>query len=213
MICEKCGIVYEGNFCPNGCNSPAAMKKAKKPITKKWWFWVIIALAAIVVISSAGGDEEAPAGTDTNVSASAGDNTEETTETTVADDPYYYAGDVIDANGLKITYVSAEKWEDYNQFSAPDDGYMYIRLYISAENTANTDRYLSFAEFDCYADGVKADSYIFADDMLSTDNVSSGRKLEGYIYFTVPADAEEIEVEYETSFWTDKKAIMKVELQ
>lgn len=42
--------------------------------------------------------------------------------------------------------------------------------------------------------------------------LSSGRKTEGYIYFTVPTNAEEIEIEYETSFWTDKKAIFVVEL-
>lgn len=39
MKCEKCGTEYEGNFCPNGCNSSAVTTdKKKKPVYKKWWF-------------------------------------------------------------------------------------------------------------------------------------------------------------------------------
>lgn len=133
-------------------------------------------------------------------------------ETTVPADPFYHVGDSIDANGLKITYVNAEKHEESNQFLQPEDGYMYIKLYISAENTSNVDRYLSSFEFTCYADGKKQESYYGGDKTLAGGTLSSGRTDEGYIYFTVPVNAKSVEVEYETSFWTDKKAILKVEL-
>ena len=46
MICPKCGTQYNGNFCPNGCNSPYYKKKI--PIYKKWWFWVIL----LVILSA-----------------------------------------------------------------------------------------------------------------------------------------------------------------
>ena len=208
MYCEKCGAQYQNGACPNGCGTSGAAKP-KKPVYKKWWFWVIVVIAGLMVIGSTGDDEEPVANNNTDSTSSVTDTVQ---TTTAAVDNDYHVGDIIDANGLKITYVSAEKWEGYSQYSAPDEGYMYIRLFVSAENTANTDRYFSSFDFDCYADGVKADSCYFGDGNLSGASVSSGRKLEGYIYFTVPADAQQIEVEYETNFWTDKKAILKVEL-
>ena len=35
--------------------------------------------------------------------------------------------------------------------------------------------------------------------------------MSGYMYFEVPKDAEKIEVEYETDYWTSNKAIFVVE--
>lgn len=216
MTCKKCGVVYEGDHCPNGCDQASAAKKEKKPIFKQWWFWLIVVIIGIAAISSTGdSDTDTPAGT-TPPAVSTTDpaaQTEATVEeSTAAQDPYYHVGDVIEANGLAITIVSAEKWESSNQFLQPEEGYQYIRLSISAENTSSSDRYISSFEFTCYADGKKEDTYVMGDEILDGGNLSSGRKTEGYLYFAVPVDAQSIEVEYETSFWTDKKAIIKVEL-
>ena len=216
MKCQKCGTEYEGAACPNGCNNPGAAKK--KPIYKRWWFWLIVAIVVISVASSSGEDTSAPGETvskSENVSANVGETTaatEATTEAATVADPYYYVGDVIEANGLKINIVSIEKWESSNQFIQPEDGYQYFRVLISAENTSSTDRYLSSFEFTCYADGKKEDEYVMGDEILDGGELSSGRKTEGYLYFSVPVDAQQIEIEYETSFWTDRKAIIKVEL-
>lgn len=58
MKCEKCGTEYEGNFCPNGCNSPYAQAKKKTPLYKKWWFWLIIVLVIIIVGAASTGDSD-----------------------------------------------------------------------------------------------------------------------------------------------------------
>lgn len=208
MICEKCGVVYEGNFCPNGCNSPMAAKKAKKPIYKKWWFWLIIGVV-VICIATAGDKEETPTA---KVPDTTSNQTAAQTETTVAEDPYYHPGDVINANGLQITYVKAEKHKEKNQFLQPKDGNMYVKLYLSVENIADADRYISSFEFTCYADGKKQEMHYTVDKALEGGNLSAGRKDEGYICFEVPKNAKDIEVEYETSIWTDKKAVLKVEL-
>ena len=204
MTCKKCGAEYEGTTCPNGCTT----QKQKKPIYKKWWFWLVVGIIVVSVASS--GDKESAPGETTDSGVS--DAGSSSVEATVAPDPYYHVGDTIDANGLKITYAKAEKHEESNQFLQPDDGYMYVKLYLSVENTANSDRYISAFEFTCYADGKKQETYYASEAALEGGNLSSGRKDEGYIYFSVPVDAKDIEVEYETSFWTDKKAILKVEL-
>ena len=207
MFCQKCGTEYNGTSCPNGCKP----QKQKKPIYKKWWFWLIIGIV-VVSIASSGDKKSATPSETTPPVISENNDTPTPTETTTPVDPFYRAGDIIDANGLKITYVKAEPHEESNQFMQPKDGYKYIKLFLSVENTAKTDRYISSFEFTCYADGKKQEALYTSDGALEGGTLSSGRTDEGYIYFAVPVDATDIEVEYETSFWTDKKAILKVEL-
>lgn len=215
MKCEKCGASYEGNSCPNGCNATAENKKAKKPVYKKWWFWAIIAVVVIAVASGGSGEDapaaDDPASTNAPVNTDGGDSGATTVATEAAKNTYA-PGDVINANGLQITYVKAEKYVEENMFLQPEEGYMYIRLYLSVENKSDSDKYISSFEFTCYADGKKEESYYSATEALEGGTLSAGRKDEGYIYFKVPVAAEKLEVEYETSFWTDKKAILTVSL-
>lgn len=120
-------------------------------------------------------------------------------------------GETLNANGLKITYIKVEDWESGNMFIKPDNGYKFIRAYFVMENTTSRDYIMGGYDFECYADNAKMDYSIYGDkqiDLFAT--VSSGRKLEGYVYFEVPINAQTIEIEYETNFWTDKKAIFKV---
>ncbi|MBR3145145.1 MAG: DUF4352 domain-containing protein [Clostridia bacterium] len=121
-------------------------------------------------------------------------------------------GETLNANELKITYDSAEKWSSSNEFIQPGDGKQFIRLHFSIENNTGSDQYIGLGDFECYADGSKCESSYFGDDMLSFDSLSSGRKIAGYVYYEVPVNASEIEIEYETSFWTDKKAYFIVNL-
>lgn len=44
-VCPKCGTQYVGNFCPNGCNSSTPKKKKFK-----WWVVLLIVLGALLVI-------------------------------------------------------------------------------------------------------------------------------------------------------------------
>jgi len=212
VVCPKCGIAYQGNFCPNGCNSAAA------PVKKKKGKGGIIAgcIAAVVVFAiviggAFGGksDESKVATANTSVSASSAAESKETSSRQTV----YRVGDVVDANGLKITYKKAEKWESDNQFIHPADGNMFIRVFFSIQNTSSSDKTIGSFDFDCYADDVKMEDCYYGDDALtSISTISSGRSAEGYIYFEVPQKAKNIDVEYETSWWTNQKALFKVEL-
>lgn len=215
MKCKKCGAEYEGNSCPNGCAVlEGGTSTKKKTIFKKWWFWLIIVLAIIIIgAAGSGGEDTSKSNADPNTDTTQTDATiKEQEEASKEESNIYHKGDVINANGLKITYVDAEKWTGYSQYFPPEDGFMYIRIKVSAENTADADRYFSSFEFEGYADGKKIDQHFETEGALAGGNISAGRTDEGYIYFIVPENAKEIEVEYETSFWTDKKAILKVEL-
>lgn len=206
QFCANCGV----NF-----NAPVQQPvKQKKPITKKWWFWVIIVVVVIGLISaiSGGGDDETTSTGGETVSQNADAGTTKAPETTTVGENYYHVGDTLKAGGLKITFVSAEEWYDYDQYYGPTDGNKIIRIKIDVTNEGSSDAYLSAYDFSCYADNKPAEEYIWADDDYSGDTLSSGRNDSGYLYYEIPVNAESIELEYETDYWTDKKAIIVIDL-
>lgn len=119
-------------------------------------------------------------------------------------------GEVLTANDLKITYVSCEEFKDYNQYLGPKEGNKIIKLSLNVENTGSSDRFISVYEFECYADNAQMDAHYEDDDLSAT--LSAGRTAKGSVYFEVPKNAEKIEVEYETDFWSSGKAIFEVNL-
>ena len=215
-FCPKCGAEITD---PKARNCSNCGVKIKKPLYKKWWFWVIIGLVVVIIIGAGSGDSEDV--TDTSTSSVTTDNTSTTTDNTSTttnssnstSSNVYNVGETLTANGVKITFQSCEEWTGYDDYLGPKDGYKVIRAYFVIENASNTDRTVGSYDFDCYADGVAVDSYYYGDDTLTPiQTISAGRKVQGYIYFEVPSNASDIEIEYETSFWTDKKAIFKVVL-
>lgn len=99
----------------------------------------------------------------------------------------------------------------YNQYSAPKSGNKIIKLWFDVENNASADRYINFYDFNCYADGSAAEAYYSVVDDISL-TLSQGRKGSGAVYFEVPVDAQNIEVEYEINIWNNTKAVFVVDL-
>lgn len=221
MLCPNCKkeIPDGTQFCPEcgaGVNVNAKPSKQKKPVTKKWWFWVIIVVVVIALISAvSSGDDSTDTNTDSDNAVVDQNDSETTTEiadetTTEAGDGKYHVGDVLNDGDVTVTYVSAEKWTGYDQYSKPETGNMVVRIKIDVVNNSSEDYYIS--SFYCYANNSAASDYYFGDDTFSTLTVSAGRNASGYVYFEVPENAESIEIEYETNYWTDEKAVFVVEL-
>ena len=119
-------------------------------------------------------------------------------------------GDVLNASNLEITYNSCGEFTGYSQYLAPADGNKIIYIDISAKNTGDSDAYISYFDFNCYADDAAAEAYYGEDDGISA-TLSAGRSTSGKVYFEVPKNAEKIEIEYETDYWDNQKAIFVVE--
>ncbi len=132
--------------------------------------------------------------------------TEETEETTKDSElSEYHVGDVLTYKGLSITYVSSSDYVSDNDFMQPADGNKYIRLELYAENNSGSDKSVTSFEFKCYADGYECESKYFDDDISLS--LSDGRTGTGAIYFEVPQNASDIEIEYELDWLSEKKAI------
>ena len=125
-------------------------------------------------------------------------------------------GDSFENNGLKVTLNEASiDFTDYNDdygFNTPEDGMKYIMASFTFENNSDSDQYVSIYDFDCYADNATCEQvYTLDNSNFVNANISSGRNVSFKVYFTVPVNAESIELEYETSIWSNKKVIIKLQ--
>ena len=223
-ICKHCKteIPYDAKICPN-CRKRVKGGKLK-------WIIIVVVILFIIAAASSGGDSDddgtklvgtvGESGTSTeNANADAGDDAGDDADSGNADSAdadeseseteevqtVYYVGDILMDGDMKIVYMSSGVYVEDNEYSQPDEGYQYIYLQFAFENTSeSSDDSISFYNFDAYADGYEVDAYYGGDDDLSA-TLSAGRATTGYIYFTVPTDAEEIEIEYTTNYFTSDK--------
>ncbi len=202
--CKHCKteIPYDAKICPN-CRKRVKGGKLK---------WVIIAIVLIFVIAAASsGGETGTTKVGTVNGASSADGQDSSAAADAAESgegevqTEYHVGDILMDGDMKIVYMSSGVYTEDSEYLQPDEGYQYIYLQFAFENQSeDSDDAISFFNFDGYADGYSVDMYYTDDDSLST-TLSAGRSTSGYIYFTVPEDAQEIEVEYTTNYFTEDK--------
>lgn len=118
----------------------------------------------------------------------------------------YKVGDKAESSNLAITYLSCKEYESDNMFVVPAEGYHFITCEFEFENVGTSDEYISSFDFDCYADGLNCKGVYIQDDDLSA-TLSAGRKTKGTVTFEVPIDAEVVEVEYLSNYWTSNRVV------
>ena len=211
--CKHCQteIPKKAKVCPN-CH------KKQGGIVK----WIVIVVAVIVVIGAiaSGGDNQnkgsdsnptkkgesqntSSSNTDTEDNSGAEGNTQEPINNK------FVVGDIVETSDLTITYLSAGQYTSDNEFLQPKNGYVYYRMEFEFENIGNSDEFVSSFDFECYADGYAADQTYIGDDGLSA-TLSPSKKAKGAVYYEIPADAQEITLEYKVNYWTEDKVIFVV---
>lgn len=125
----------------------------------------------------------------------------------------FHVGDTLETKKIKLSYLSCGDYSDDNMFVAAGDGCKLIYFEFECENVSNSDVSIGYIYFDCYADGYDASRSLSTADnaMSSIVTLSPGRKTKGIVVFEVPEDAQSIEVEYETDYWRQDKAIFVYE--
>lgn len=166
-------------------------------------FGIIAVILIFSLFAIGSGSDKASVSSD-----SASDNSKTTTQK--ADEPVKVkVGETLTTNTLKITYKSSADDKGAQYFPAAS-GNKIIKLTFEIENVSSTDQIVSVYDFKCYSDDVASSAYYYGDNGLSTTTLPSGRKATGNVYFEVPQNANSIDVEYETNYWSGNKAIFVV---
>lgn len=106
-------------------------------------------------------------------------------------------GGALSISGRIMSFVSANPNYIPTDGTAEymDSGYKVVKMTLDLDNTSDTEWYVNFMNFSCYADGYEMEYHQGLEDTLDAA-MSAGRKAKGDIYFEVPVNAQEIEVEY-----------------
>lgn len=121
----------------------------------------------------------------------------------------YYVGDAFENKYIKMTYLSGYEFEDYDQYNAPKDGNIIICAEFEIENIGSSDQYISYIDFNGYADGYEVEQNYAPEGsgLYFSLDLSAGRKGKGIVAFEVPEDAEEIQIEFSPNIWTSEKVV------
>jgi len=201
ISCKACDamIAKNANICPN-CGV-----KIKKPIIRRWWFWglALIFVFALILIFSNPDVSEGPENETDNTNVSERSVNSDTVSGSLK--TLLHVGDVYTDGDLEIVYMSSGTYKEDNEFMQPKEGEKYIFLELAFKNISeNKNIHVSFSNFNCYSDDFAAESYLGSEDTISS-TISPGRVTSGYVYFSVPEDVKEIEIEYTPNVFLDDK--------
>lgn len=145
-------------------------------------------------------------------SSNESEDTTKTTETTKESavqesGDKFYLGDTWENKYVSVSFDECGDYTSDNMFIQPEEGKKYIYATFTFENVGTSDTTVAYWDFDCYADGYACDATYGADDAGFSQTLSAGRKITGSVYFEVPDDATEIELEFSPSFWSSKKVV------
>lgn len=164
---------------------------------------IVIIVLFIVAGIIGGNSEEKP--TASKVATSP----ESQTETTEEASEIFHVGDVVETKYFRIKYLSAEEYEETNEYFAPKDGYVLYRMEFEFENISNIDRSVTMADFECYADSYDMNQ-TYRDDTKGMSLLSPGKKAVQAVYYEVPQDASEITLEYKENALLSDRVVFSV---
>lgn len=122
----------------------------------------------------------------------------------------YKVGETAESSQLVINYLACEEYVSTNEFIQPRTGCHFVVCTFEFENVGSSDEFVSSWDFDCYADGVNCEqTFVREDDLGAT--ISAGRKTKGTVVFEVPVEAEVVEVEYLSNYWTSNRVVFTVQ--
>lgn len=182
-------------------------KGTKKGGKLKWVIIAVVVIAVIGVAAGSGGDnQEAKKTGEVSTSSQDKDSKQEGKKEETSN--VFHAGDVVETDDFKITFLSAGQHQEDNEFTQPKEGYEYWKFEFQFENISDSDKTVSsMVDWECYADNAKVDQSWIGDNNGLDATLSSGRTTLGAIFFEVPVEAEKIELEYDISFFGNDKII------
>lgn len=133
-------------------------------------------------------------------------------ETSSENNTVFEVGDIYESDNIKIMFLNCGDYSVENQFMQPESGNKYIFAEFSIENNGKSDLSTGSFLFSCYAGNTECKQPIISgeDMLISITSLSSGKNTKGKVFFEVPTDADNIQLEYKIDVLTDKKIYFNI---
>ena len=171
-------------------------------------FGVFIILG--IIGSALGGDNEPKKVADKNVEDSQKPEKEVKEEKTI-----FSIGETAEMNDVQITMMSYEE-STGSEFNTPSEGNVFVLVNFEIANNSDSELLVSsMASFEAYADDYALNYSLSAllDKQDSTQldgTVASGKKMNGWIGYEVPADWKNLEIHFTDNVWSSNKFIFNI---
>lgn len=171
-------------------------------------FGVFIILG--IIGSALSGDNEPKKVADKNVEDSQKPEKEVKEEKTI-----FSIGETAEMNDVQITMMSYEE-STGSEFNTPSEGNVFVLVNFEIANNSDSELLVSsMASFEAYADDYALNYSLSAllDKQDSTQldgTVASGKKMNGWIGYEVPADWKNLEIHFTDNVWSSNKFIFNI---
>lgn len=171
-------------------------------------FGVFIILG--IIGSALGGDNEPKKVADKNVEDSQKPEKEVKEEKTI-----FSIGETAEMNDVQITMMSYEE-STGSEFNTPAEGNVFVLVNFEIANNSDSELLVSsMASFEAYADdyalNYSLNALLDKQDSTQLDGtVASGKKMNGWIGYEVPADWKNLEIHFTDNVWSSNKFIFNI---
>ncbi|MGM9876683.1 MAG: DUF5067 domain-containing protein [Bacilli bacterium] len=126
-------------------------------------------------------------------------------------------GDTLTGEDIRITLNGAYMYESIGDeyiVDTPDEGKEYLLFFFDVENISDDNKYISYYDFNGYADDIQTSITILFNDVDGIEALSSdlapGKKAKGFVAFEVDKTWKEFEIHYKENLWEENTLIFKV---
>ena len=136
---------------------------------------------------------------------------EDHTETTTSETSEIVGiGETVSIDNINITLLSMDyNFADYYSYAYVEDDCRVIKANFEFENTGEYNEYVSYSDFECFADKFECDEFYSVEDAFFHLSLDPGETGVGTVYFEVPEDAEKIQIEFSLILYDDNKVVFE----
>lgn len=198
--CKVCGaeIAKNAKTCPH-CG---AKNKSHTALIV-----VLIVIALIVIIGSIGNSSE-PKKVGTVEQENTATDTQE-----VENQSVFHVGDVVELNGINVTFLSVQE-SNGTDFLSPSDGNVYVTFEFDIDNQSDSEIAVSSvmcfdAYFDSYSTNLSIGAMTNSSKAQLDGTVAAGKKMSGIVGYEAPSDWKTAEIHFTPDFWSGQDIVFE----
>lgn len=126
---------------------------------------------------------------------------------------YAKVGETVTSDKWKISLISAKKYKsiesEYMETKPDKKGNIFVVLFFEVENVSEKNNYFNSLYTKAYVDDYDVNLSLLLTDVEDykqlSGNIDAGKKMKGYLAYSVPSDFEKLEFIYDDGVFTSNE--------